>query len=150
MDFTDEQQTFIDGLVGKARVSAREKVDAEYNKIKDDQEAANLVANEEWQTLASTHEARVKELEPLEAKVAEYDTLLQGMLEARVKALGKTAATAVKSLPETMSPIQKLSWVNENVKLFQPAGDGVGTPARNVDLHKNTPKPGAKPLFSLS
>lgn len=149
VEFNADQQAHIDTLIGNARVKAREKAETELQKFKDDQVEANLVANEEWQTLAQTHEARVKELEPLEAKVAEYNTLLEGMLNDRVKEMGDKAKSALKSLPESMTSVERLNWLNKNSELFQPVGDGVGSPNRPEETQKKPQTDSNKPMFSL-
>lgn len=131
---TDEQQAFVDDLVGKARTKAREKAQADATaQVAKDREAAEqaaLVTNKQWQELAQKHEARVKELEPFEASAKEYTKLVEGMLEDRIEALGEAAEKAVKALPGSMTATDKLAWLKENEELFQVAGDGVGTPGR--------------------
>lgn len=140
--FTEEQQAFIDDLVGKARTKARDKAQADATaqttKDKDAAEQAALVAEKKWQELAGRHEARVRELEPFEASAKAYEKLVATMLEDKIEALGETAEKAVKALPGSMTATDKLAWLKENEELFQVAGDGVGTPGRPK------PKPGKK------
>ena len=131
--FTPEQQALVDKLVGDARVKARERAAAEADtqRVKDeaDAEKANLAASEEWEKLAVTHEARVKELEPVAETVKAYATFIESVLESTIKDLGKDAKSAVAGLPEKMTAMDKLTWLNANAALFQePTGDGVGTP----------------------
>ena len=131
--FTPEQQAMVDKLVGDARVKARDKAtaDADTQRVKDeaDTNTANLAAKEEWEKLAKTHEAKVKELEPVTEEVKVYLTFIEGVLEDTVKKLGKGAKSAVAGLPEGMTAMDKLTWLNANTVLFQePTGDGVGTP----------------------
>ncbi|KPK89990.1 MAG: hypothetical protein AMJ88_16775 [Anaerolineae bacterium SM23_ 63] len=89
-----------------------------------------MVAEAKWQELAQKHEARVKELEPLETKVVAFNEMVSGMLKDKIKDLGEAATKAIKALPDSMSEIDKLNWLNQNVELFQVTGDGVGTPRR--------------------
>lgn len=128
------EQALVDKLVGEARVKAREKAEAEFaakaTKEKEAAVEAALVAEKKWQELAGKHEARVKELEPYEAKAKAFDEWAEGTLKDKVKTLGEAAQKAVKALPESMSAIDKLNWLNQNEELFQEAGDGVGTPKR--------------------
>jgi len=142
MEFTSEQQTIVNKLVGDARTKAREKADAEYAaeaaKKKEAADAAAMVAKQEWEKLAQKHEARVKELEPLAEQVKAYEALVGEMLTSRVKALGDSAKKALAGLPAGMTSIERLAWLNSNEELFQAAGsDGVGTPGRS----KTKPKP---------
>lgn len=134
--FDEAQQALVDKLVGEARVKARAKAqaDAEAKSIKDKEAAsqAALVAEKKWQELAEKHEARVKELEPMEAQAKAYGELVAGMLKDKVKALGDAAKKAVGALPEAMTAIEKLAWLNANEELFKTTGDGVGTPKRSA------------------
>lgn len=132
--FDEQQQALVDKLVGEARVKARDKAQAELTaqaaKEQDAAIQAALIAEKKWQELAQKHEARVKELEPYEAKAKSFDELVDSMLKDKVKTLGEAAQKAVKALPESMAAIDKLNWLNQNEELFQVAGDGVGTPRR--------------------
>lgn len=138
--FTEEQQKLIDKLVGDARVKARAKAKTDHAaqaaKDKETADQAALVAQKEWQKLAETHEARVKELEPFEARAKEYEEMTKDMLKKRVKALGDSAKTAVSGLPKGMTASEKLAWLNKNESLFEKPGDGVGTPAAKKKTQK--------------
>ena len=135
IEFTEEQQAFVDDLVGKARTKARDKAVADAiaqtTKDKEAAEQAALVAEKKWQELASKHEARVKQLEPYEASAKAYDELVAKMLEDKVKELSEAGKKAVKALPDSMTATEKLAWLNANEGLFQAAGDGVGTPGHS-------------------
>lgn len=130
--FTEEQQAFVDELVGKARVKAREKAEAEFtaqaNTSAAEAEEARLKAEKQWETLAANAQAKVKELEPYQAEAVAYRELISGMLKDKVKALGDDAKKAVAGL--NMSDLDKLNWLNANENIFRPVGDGVGTPHR--------------------
>jgi len=145
--FNDEQQALVDKLVGEARVKAREKAQVDFAaqaaKDKDATSQAALVAEKKWQELAEKHEARVKELEPLVAKSAAFDELVAEMLKDRTKALGDAAKKAIAALPEGLTDLDKLNWLNENESLFEAArGDGIGTPGRPKIQAKDKIKPG--------
>lgn len=134
IEFSDEQQALVDKLIGDARVKARDKAvtdaKASQDKLAGKAETAALAAEAKWQELAGKHEARVKELEPFEGQAADYRKLITGMLDKQVKAMGEAAKKAVKALPESMTALQKLDWLNTNEELFAATGDGVGTPKR--------------------
>ena len=141
VQFTSEQQAFIDALVGKTRIEAREKAQtaatAQVAKEKADAEQAALVAQQQWQTLAEQHSARVKELEPLVKQVEGYEELVKGMLKSAVEQHGDAAKTAVNALPKSMTATEKLNWLNANQGLFQSTGGGLGTPARPAKASTN-------------
>lgn len=134
MEFTDEQQTEVNRLVGEARVKAREKAttEAEAKTAKEQEEAkqAAMAAQAQWQELAETRDARIKELEAYEPRVKAYEEKLDGMLKDTIESLGDAAKNAVEGLPESMTAIEKLNWLNKNEGLFKADGDGVGTPGR--------------------
>ena len=133
--FTDEQQAFVDDLVGKARTKARDKAQADATaqttKDREAAEQAALVAEKKWQELATKHEARVKQLEPFEASAKKYDELILDMLKKKIEAFGEAAKKAVEALPKSMLVVDRLAWLDANEELFQVAGDGVGTPGRS-------------------
>ena len=89
VEFTDLQQALVDKKIGEARIKAREKAETDFAaKATKEQEAAveaALVAEKKWQELAEKHEARVKELEPLEAKAVAFDGMVEGMLKDKIK-----------------------------------------------------------------
>lgn len=132
LNFTDEQQAFIDKLVGKTRIGAREKAQTDAadaaKKAADVASQAQLAADKKWQQLSERHEARVKELEPFEAQAKAYTDLIDKMLKAKVKELGDAAKKAVQALPEALSPADKLSWLAANEGLFKEEARPVGSP----------------------
>jgi len=141
LNFTKEQQAFIDKLMDKARIGAREKAQtdaAEAAKVaKDAAEKAKLEADAQWQKLAARHETRVKELEPFEAQAKAYVDLIDSMLKDKIKELGDAAKKAVAGLPESLTAIEKLVWLNQNEDLFKEAGPHVlrgGSPATRRKL----------------
>lgn len=147
--FDEMQQALVDKLVGDARVKARERAKAEHGvqfaKAKEEAEQTKLAAEAKWKELAELHQARVKELEPFEAQAIAYGELVAGMLKDRIKELGDAAKKAVGALPEAMTAIEKLSWLNANEGLFQATGGGVGTPGLKK---KPTPKLGKEVKIS--
>ena len=136
VEFSEEQQKLVDELVGTARTKAREKAQADHDiKTSNDKVAAEqaaMVADKKWQELYETSEAKLGTLKTLEKKVEAYEGMVAVMLKERVKSLGEGAIKAVGALPESMSAIEKLEWVEKNKELFQGKGDGVGTPGRTT------------------
>ena len=132
--FTDDQQKYVDKLIGDARVKAREKAQADaLAQATKDKETANqaaMVAKQEWQALAEQHKTRVDELEPLVKQVEGYEELVKGMLKDTIETLGEKAKNAVAGLPKSMTAIEKLNWLHKNEALFQETGGGVGTPGK--------------------
>ena len=134
MEFNEEQQAFVDKLVGDARVKAREKAQSDFEaKLQAEKEAAErqaMVDQAKWKELAESSSAKLQELEALAPQLEKYEGLIADMLQSKVKALGDSAQKAVEALPESMGAVEKLEWLSKNVELFQAAGDGVGTPKR--------------------
>lgn len=129
--FTPEQQAQVDKLVGDARVKARQLAQADHEaqavKDKATTDAAALVAQNKWQELAEQGQARIKELEPLEARVKEFEVAAEETLKSTIKELGEAAKMAVDTLPESMTATEKLAWLRKNQKAYHAKGDGVGT-----------------------
>jgi len=131
IQFTDDQQAFIDKLVGKTRIETREKATAEAmaaRRVEADKAAQEqLAAAEEWKKLAEMHEGRVRELEPFEIEAKAYRELVTTMLKDRIKELGDVAKKAVEALP--LTDLEKLNWLNKNRALFATESTPkVGTP----------------------
>ena len=122
IEFTAEQQTRIDQIIGerlgRARTSWEVAAAAAKTKAESEAEQAKLTEQAEWQKLAEKHQARVTELEPLEAETAAYAEVIEGMLKAKLKALGDKAQTAVDGLPGDLGALAKLQWLNKNEALF--------------------------------
>ena len=132
--FTPEQQKLFDKRIGEARVKARELAKAEFEQAaKDataDAERKELAASAEFEKLAQMHADRVVELEPYEVEAKAYRELITKMLKDQVSVLGDAAKTAVKALPESLTDIDKLNWLNANQELFEASARRVGTPAK--------------------
>jgi len=133
IEFTDEQQAWVNKLVGDARTKARSKAKSDLAektaKEKTDAEVKSLAAEKKWQELAERHEAKVGELEQFEIQAKAYSELIAGMLNDKIKALGEGAKKAITALPETLGDLEKLNWLNANESLFTTGPAGVGTPA---------------------
>lgn len=133
IEFTAEQQAHVNKLVGEARVKAREGAKTQYEadqaKTESAAEQEKLAEQAEWQKLAEKHQARVAELEPLEAETKAYAEVIQGMLEAKLKVLGDKAQTAIDGLPGDLGALAKLQWLNKNEALF------ATKPPPDVDAH---------------
>ena len=136
VQFTPEQQQHIDAAIAERLKRDKEKWESD---AKAAEEAARAEAEKErlkqeakWKELAEQHEARVKELEPLEAQVAAYAEAVDELLKAKLAELGDAAKKAVEALPGTAGPLEKLSWLTANAELFKAgAGTTPGTPPRN-------------------
>lgn len=131
--FSEEQQAFLDKRIGQARIKAREKAEADFRaaegKAASVAEQAKLETDKNWEKLLELHAARVKELEPFEAEAKAYRKWVTHGLQDAVKRLGEAAKTAVAALPESMSDLDKLTWLNANEALFAEVTSKVGTPA---------------------
>lgn len=141
--FSQEQQDYLNSLLKKERTEAKKQAQKEFDaaqqKGKEDAEAERLKQQNEWQKLAETHEGAVKELTPkvetLTAQVTAYEAVIVELLEAKIKALGDGAKTAVNALPGSPDSLAKLQWLNANEALFKAAVLGPGNQTKT--------KPGA-------
>lgn len=129
-DFSDAQQAFIDKLMGRTRIEARERTlkaaKEAQDKVAEDAETARMTADKEWQKLADRAAARVKELEKYEVEAKAGRELYAAMLKDRLKELGEGAKNAVAHLK---TDLEKLAWLNANEELFATDTLRVGTPA---------------------
>lgn len=137
VEFTPEQQEYVNKLVGEARVKAREQAQAQAaadgQAAKEKAEREALEASAEWEKLAKKAQARVTELEPASEKLDAYVKVVDSILAKRIEALGDRAKVAVDALPGNLSALEKLDWLNKNAELFQHnGGSGPGTPMRPV------------------
>ena len=140
--FSQEQQVYLDKLIGTARKDGREAAKKEFEvqqqKAKEESEAARLKEQNEWQKLAEQHEGAVKELTPkvetLTAQIAAYETVIVELLDAKIKALGDGAKVAVNALPGSPDSLARLLWLNSNEALFKAQTLGPG--------NQTKPKPG--------
>lgn len=136
VEFTAEQQTHLDKLIGDARKSGREKAEADFEKKSQDAktgaEQAALKEQAEWQKLAEQHEAKMAELEPqvesLITQVEAYSTVIAELLAADIEALGDDAKTAVEALPGEPDTLARLQWLKANQSLFKQDGVLPGSP----------------------
>lgn len=134
LTFSEEQQKFIDKRIGQARIKAREKAQVDYKAqaetAQTDAERARLETENKWKELAEMHEGRVQELEPYELEAKAYRELIANMLKDRIKELGDAAKKAVAALPDSLTDLDKLNWLNKSQALFETEGvTRVGTPA---------------------
>lgn len=146
--FSEEQQKFVDKLIGKARISAREKATTDSAAAQEQTrlaaEQTKLEADKNWEKLVEMHVGRISELEPLEVQVKVYAELIDGLLKDRIKVLGDAAKKAVEALPENLTAIERLNWLNANESLFTTEGPAprVGTPAKKVKKQAPGKTPG--------
>jgi DNA repair exonuclease SbcCD ATPase subunit len=149
VEFSEEQQEALNRIIAdrlsraksawqkdleKAEAAAAEKA----RKEQAEAEAQRLAEQEEFQKLAEKRaeqvtalEAQVTELSSLQERLGAYQETVEGLLEARVKALGEGAATAVAGLPGEPDALSRLQWLTANEGLFkqESKGAGLGTPA---------------------
>ena len=120
--FSDEQQQHIDKLIGDRLTRAKTKWEADLaaakTKAEQDAETARLAEQEQYKELAGKYEARIGELEPLEGRMQEYVEAVDGLLAAKIEALGEQAKTAVENLPGDPDALEQLTWLNANEALF--------------------------------
>lgn len=122
VQFTEDQQEFLNKLVGDTRVKARETAKKEFEEelVKRQEEVDLQVLETEgkWKELVEKHQSRILELEPLVEQVEKYQKIIEKMVADRLKVLGDVAKVAVKSLPGDLNDLEILHWLNENEGLF--------------------------------
>jgi len=142
VEFTTEQQTHIDKIIGERLGRARTKWDGEQatakSKTEREAEEQRLVKQAEWKVLAEKHELRISELEPLEGQVKALDTAMLTILETRLETLGAPAKAAVGALPESLGAMEKLQWLTVNEALF------VTEPQPDIDANRRGDDTGAE------
>lgn len=134
VEFTTEQQTHIDKIISdrlkRAHTSWEVAATAAQTKAESAAEQKKLTEQAEWQKLAEKHQARVTELEPLEAETKAYAGVIEEMLKAKLKSLGDKAQTAINGLPGELGALAKLQWLTANEALF------ATKPPPDIDAHK--------------
>jgi DNA repair exonuclease SbcCD ATPase subunit len=100
----------------------RKKQEANVQKARDEAAAENAKKNGEWQTLAEQREARIKELEPVTAKLdetaAERDQL-RSAVESMLKEQTKDLPAHVVELLSGLSPLKQLDWIAKNAEALR-------------------------------
>ena len=128
-------------MIGEARIKARELATAEVTAaLTTDPQVAPTEST--TPAVTDTNEVPTVEgdpLAPLQATIARYEAAAQGMLATRTAAMSEAAKAAIVGLPESMSALERLNWLDKNASLFQPVGDGVGTPRRPAANHNTVP-----------
>lgn len=142
--FTAEQQALIDKHIGEARVKSREQAKADFEAVlaKEREAAAEaaLQAKQEWKELAEKRQARILELEPLEANTTKYQEMVSKMLEEKLEALGDAAKKAVEALPGNLDTLEILAWLNANEKLFTTDADPTNRERGSSTRRRTDPK----------
>lgn len=151
MEFTDEQQAYIDKLVGQARQEGRksgsEKAKQELAEKERKELEASLEESQEWKRLAKERADKIAELEPLSEKLEAYQGVVEGLLKSKVEELD--AEKVVKALPEQMTDLEKLNWLTENAELFGGGASDPGTPRRPPRKQGGSPTPERRRRVSL-
>jgi hypothetical protein len=131
IEFNEEQQKYVDKLVGKARTEGRE---AGKSELEEELEALKAVAQE-----------REAELEELKGKHSKASDTLEAVLEKRTSGLGEGVKNALDSLP--FDTLEKIEWLDEHADAFvtdqSDKKEVPGTPKKALksDKPKSRPKP---------
>lgn len=117
--FTAEQQTAVDQIVKDRLAREKKNSEAAAEKVRKQAEEDALTKNKEFETLATTRqgkitelEAQVAELNPFKEQAEKYKSAIDGILKAQVEKLPK----AIKPLVEKMDPLEKMKYLADNAK----------------------------------
>jgi DNA repair exonuclease SbcCD ATPase subunit len=140
--FTDEQQAFINKLVGGTRQKVREQVEQqlrdefekEQQKADREAEEARLAEQQEFQELAETRKAKLDELEPQLETLQERAERYEKALTAHAEQAMANVPAFVKPLLEKMDPVEQLAYIAEHEEEFATESGGSAGPPK-------TPKP---------
>ena len=131
LTFTPEQQEFVDSLVGKVRIEARERAQKDLAELLENQkqeaERNKLAANAEYKELSERLTEQVGQLTSFKDKATQFEEIMAAVLKNAMEGLPEEAKSAVESLPGDTST--KLDWLTKNRSLLAHSpGDDVGTP----------------------
>lgn len=103
-------QAELENIIKDRLKRQKDAIDAQKAKEKDDADKAALADQQQFKALAEKHEARVKELEPVEAKATRYADVLGKYLTEQRKGL----SAPVLKLLDKMDVAEQLEWIVEN------------------------------------
>lgn len=103
----------------QAQLSAKEKAEQEAAE-------ARLKEKEDYKTLASQHEAKVKDLEPKVEALDSEAKRLRGVVEIQLKAARTQVPDHLHSLLDKLDPVEQLEWIASNADKLK---DAPKTPA---------------------
>lgn len=101
----------------------KRSIEAAQAKERETAEQAKLAEQQQFKALAAKHEARVKELEPLQGKVERLEAAITKRLEQERKGLPKP----ILALLDKMDAAEQLDWIVEN------KAELIKSPAPNIN-----------------
>jgi hypothetical protein len=129
------EKTFTQADIDKI---VKDRLAEQKRKLEGDAATAKAKEQGEWQAVAEKHEARVKELEPLEEQVTRY----RGLLAAQIDAQIKDWPAEVKALDPGGDDLDaRMAWVEKSKPLAEKLGKALTAP--DTDAGKGgRPTPG--------
>ena len=109
------------------RVKLKKLEDAEAKRLASEQSDIEK-AQAQVTALTAERDTLTTRSEAVEEQMARYVAATGTLLDARIKALGKAAKTAVDALPEAADALQRLEWLEANKELFAIQPHKRGTP----------------------
>lgn len=127
-------QAELDALIAERLKRQKAAFEAQQQKQKDEAEQRTLTEQQQYKELAAKHEARVKELEPLQSEVETLRAIVQQQLDVAKKDLPKH----ITALLDKMAPADQLAWVVENRSaLVTPAAPDINAGNKGASVSKH-------------
>lgn len=127
-------QAELDALIAERLKRQKTAFEAQQQKQKDEAEQRTLTEQQQFKELAQKHEARVKELEPLQSEVETLRAVVQQQLDVAKKDMPKH----ITALLDKMAPADQLAWIAENkAELTKPAAVDINATNRGASVSKS-------------
>lgn len=126
-------QAELDALIAERLKRQKTAFEAQQQKQKDEAEQRTLAEQQQFKELAQKHEARVKELEPLQSEVETLRAVVQQQLDVAKKDMPKH----ITALLDKMAPADQLAWIAENkAELTKPAALDINAGNKGASVSK--------------
>lgn len=136
IEFSPEQQAYLDKLIGDARKEGRDKAAREAEDARrtaeDEAEQKRLEEQKEFEKLANDRKAKLDALEAQVKTLAEQNEKYVSAIKAKLEAERKGLPDHIMALLDKLDPVDQLEWLAGNAEAAKkPSGaQSPGTPTR--------------------
>lgn len=136
VEFSEEQQAYINKLVGDARKEGRDKAAREAEDARrtaeDEAEQKRLEEQKEFEKLANDRKAKLDALEAQVKTLAEQNEKYISAIKAKLETERKGLPDHITALLDKLDPVDQLEWLAGNAEAAKkPSGaQSPGTPTR--------------------